>query len=90
MLGAFVIAKLAAQIVVTASTTKVVAEIIKNNVTAPTDPLNRGLVKLGGVVIGGVVGDHSAKYIGSMIDSVTSTVKNRRDKDAAETEAVEA
>lgn len=90
MLGAFAIAKLAAQVVVTASTTKVVAEIIKNNVTVPTSPVNAGMVKLGGVVIGGVVGDHSAKYIGSMIDSVMSTVKNRRDTDAAETTAVEA
>lgn len=90
MLGVFALAKLAAQIVVTASTTKVVAEIIKNNVTVPTSPINGAMVKIGGLVIGGVVGDHSAKYIGTSIDNAMSVVKNRRDKDAAVEDTVEA
>jgi len=90
MLGALVVAKLAAQVAVSLSTAKVVSEIIRHNVTLPPEPINRAMIKVGGLVLGGVVGDYSAKYIGTAVDNAVAEVKSRRNEDAAETETVEA
>lgn len=89
MLGALTVAKLAAQVAVSLSTAKVVAEVIKHNVTLPPEPVNRAMIKVGGLVLGGVVGDYSAKYIGTAVDNAVAEMKSYRSNDATEIATVE-
>jgi len=89
MLGAFSVAKFAAQLVTTLGAAKVVSEVVKSNVTVPTTVVNKALVWTGSTAIGLLVADKSAEHVGDMIDSVASKVTNRQDETAAETEVVE-
>jgi len=89
MLGAFSVAKFAAQLVTTLGAAKVVSEVVKNNVAIPTTIVNKTLVWSGSTAIGLLVADKSAEHVGTMIDTVASKVTNRQDEAATETEKVE-
>jgi len=88
MLGAFSVVKFAVQALVTASTTKVVGDVVKNNTTMPVTVANKIVVWTGSTVLGLLVADRGSEYVGEAMEN-GKTWLQKRNTDATEPEVVE-
>lgn len=76
------IIKLGAQVVGGIGVSKVVHDIIKNNVSVVTT-VDAVKVWTGSLVIGGIIVDRSYAYISDTVDSVAEFVEKRKDQNEA-------
>ena len=75
--------KLGAQIVGGIGVSKVVHDVIRNNVSVVTT-LDAVKVWTGSLVIGGIIVDRSYAYISDTVDSVAEFVEKRKDQNESE------
>lgn len=70
-------AKLAAQIVAGLGVTKIVNDIVKNNVVVVTT-FQKVTVSAGSFVLGSMLMDQSTKHIEETVDNLTNWIENRK------------
>jgi hypothetical protein len=71
-------ARLATQLVAGMGVSKILGDIIKNNVVIVT-PMETVAVKVGSLVLGSMLVEHSSNHITQQIDTVSDWWKNRKE-----------
>lgn len=72
--------KLAAKLVTGAGVSKVVRDIIQNNTTTPTSPLNGFLMGVGTVVLGSMISDVAWEHVDAKIDNFVTDFDSIKEK----------
>jgi hypothetical protein len=79
MSNELMIARLATQLVAGMGVSKILGDIIKNNVTLVT-PLEAVAVKAGSLVLGSILVEQSSNHITQQIDNVSEWWKSRKEE----------
>lgn len=77
-------AKLAAQIVAGLGVSKIVSDIVKNNVLV-LNTFHKVTVNAGSFVLGAMLMDQSAKHISETVDTVVAMIEKKQKEDETET-----
>lgn len=78
MSNELLLARLATQLVAGMGVSKILGDIIKNNVVLTT-PLEAVAVKAGSLVLGSILVEQSSNHITQQIDTVSDWWKNRKE-----------
>jgi hypothetical protein len=78
MSNELLLARLATQLVAGMGVSKILGDIIKNNVVIVT-PMETVAVKVGSLVLGSMLVEHSSNHITQQIDTVSDWWKSRKE-----------